>query len=127
MQKGYTIEEIQEWFLHGKHNKKMIQPFDASYAKMAEKYHSSVELDKTSGLFLEHHNTVIVLHRGILHNTLGPAKVMLTKEGKPYYSIFARDGEIIQWDGFEVKVRQTQVKKIENQMNKEKTATTKQL
>ncbi len=101
---GYTIEEIQEWFLHGEHNKRMMQPLALG------NNHNLAILDQFSGLFLHQHNTVIVLYRGVLHNPLGPAKVMLTKEGKPFHSIFARDGEIIQWDGFEAKVRGIQIK-----------------
>ncbi|MHA1675604.1 MAG: hypothetical protein ACTSU6_00320 [Candidatus Njordarchaeales archaeon] len=106
MKDGYTIEEIQEWFLYGEHNKKMMQPLALGNAN----YTISTILDELSGLFLQEHNTVIVLYRGVLHNPLGPAKVILTKEGKPYHSIFARDGEIIQWDGFEAKVRGIQIK-----------------
>ncbi len=108
VKEGYTVEEIQDWFLNGEHNKRMARPL--------ERYENAENipdymLDKISGIFLSAHNTIIVLHRGQLHNPLGPAKVIVTKEGKPFHSIFARDGKIIKWDGFEAKIRGMQIKK----------------
>ncbi len=105
---GYTVEEIQEWFLHGNHNKKMIQPLERQYQQSETK----ATLDRLTGIFLHAHNTIIILRHGLLHNPLGPAKVMVTKEGKPFHSIFARDGKIIQWDGFEAKVRRIHSQKV---------------
>ncbi len=113
MKQGYTIEEITEWFLHGEHNKKMRQP------KNHEVYYTRFNKNETEGIFLQEHNTVIVLYRGVLHNPLGPAKIIFTKEGKPFYRIFARDGKIIQWDGFEAHMRQLQVEKKISSKEKE--------
>ncbi len=105
MSSGYTIEEIEEWFLHGVHNKKMKQPLTMN-SHTYNKHHTDF-----NGIYLQEPNTVIILEKGFLHNGSGPAKVIMTKEGKPYHSIFARNGEIIQWDGFEATVRGTQIKK----------------
>jgi hypothetical protein len=111
---GYTIEEIQDWFLNGKHNKKMQEPVNEQGP-----YVFRINSIKPEGLFLQRHNTVIVLKRGKLHNDQGPAKVIFTKKGKPYYSIFAKEGNILPWDDLSCLLRNSQVKRLEMLMNKD--------
>ena len=110
---GYTLEEMQAWFLDSsKHNKKMVSPMNADLG-----WGVNPLTPNQSGIFMNHHNTVIVMDKFVLHNDAGPAKVMFTKEGKPFYSLFARKGVIIPWDDFEAKIRTAQVKRIEKEIN----------
>jgi len=112
---GYSIEDIQEFFLDkSRHNKKMKTPLseEAGWRRF-----NNYQTDEYNGLFMNQHNTVVVIKEGVLHNDAGPAKVILTKEGKPYYSLFARKGKIIPFDDFEAILRQSKVKRVEKQYN----------
>ena len=110
-EEGFSLEEIQKFFLDkSRHNKKFKQP--DSYTTTPWLFNAK----EYNGLFMQAHNTVIVMKNYVLHNDGGPAKVMFTKEGKPYYSLFARNGEVIPWDDFEAKLRTAQVKRMETKM-----------